>query len=150
MIEPHLFIFAFQNYIYIYLYIYIYIYIYTSQHRATGGSWSITTAVVKICHRHSPSCEIYTNNQPSTQSCLHAHQKIIGMHRNKNSLLKSSKIKHLTEGRIRFFALFSPPCRPILPFFSSLLHKLNSQNLLFTVLSCFTKKMTITWHGTFL
>ncbi len=46
MIEPHLFIFAFQNYIYIYIYI--------SQHRTTGGSWSITTAVVKICHRHSP------------------------------------------------------------------------------------------------
>ncbi len=44
MIEPHLFIFAFQNFIYIYI----------SQHRATGGSWSITTAVVKICHRHSP------------------------------------------------------------------------------------------------
>ncbi len=43
MIEPHLFIFAFQNYIYKY-----------TQHRATGGSWSITTAVVKICHRHSP------------------------------------------------------------------------------------------------
>ncbi len=44
MIEPHLFIFAFQNYIYKY-----------TQHRATGSSWSITTAVVKICHRHSPS-----------------------------------------------------------------------------------------------
>ncbi len=37
MIEPHLFIFAFQNYIYIYIYIYI------SQHRATCSSWSITT-----------------------------------------------------------------------------------------------------------
>ncbi len=44
MIEPHLFIFAFQNYIYKY-----------TQHRATGGCWVITTAVVKICHRHSPS-----------------------------------------------------------------------------------------------
>ncbi len=32
----------------------IYIYIYISQHRATSGSWSITTTVVKICHRHSP------------------------------------------------------------------------------------------------
>ncbi len=28
--------------------------VYISQHRATCGSWSITTAVVKICHRHSP------------------------------------------------------------------------------------------------
>ncbi len=44
MIEPHLFIFAFQNYIYKY-----------TQHRATGGSWSITTTVVKICYRHSPN-----------------------------------------------------------------------------------------------
>ncbi len=43
MIEPHLFIFAFQNYIYKY-----------TQHRATGGCWVITTTVVKICHRHSP------------------------------------------------------------------------------------------------
>ncbi len=31
---------------------------------------------------------------------------------------------------------FSPPCRPILLFFS-LLHKLNSQNQIFTLLSCF-------------
>ncbi len=43
MIETHLFIFAFQNYIYKY-----------TQHRATGGCLVITTAVVKICHRHSP------------------------------------------------------------------------------------------------
>ncbi len=35
MIEPHLFIFAFQNYICVYI---------SQQHRATGGSWSITTA----------------------------------------------------------------------------------------------------------
>ncbi len=40
MIEPHLFIFAFQNYIYI------------SQHRATCGK---LVGVVKICHRHSPT-----------------------------------------------------------------------------------------------
>ncbi len=33
----------------------VYIYKYISQHRATGDSWSITTVVVKICHRHSPS-----------------------------------------------------------------------------------------------
>ncbi len=32
----------------------IYIYKYT-QHHATGGSWSIITAIVKTCHRHSPS-----------------------------------------------------------------------------------------------
>ncbi len=46
MIQPHLFIFAFQNYIYKY-----------TQHCATGGSWSITTAVVKIGHRHSPTLD---------------------------------------------------------------------------------------------
>ncbi len=39
-IEPHLFIFAFQNCIYI-----------TTLRR----SWSITITVVKICHRHSPT-----------------------------------------------------------------------------------------------
>ncbi len=44
-IEPRLLIFAFQNFIYIYI----------SQQCATGGSWSITTTVVKICHRHSPT-----------------------------------------------------------------------------------------------
>ncbi len=57
MIEPHLFIFAFQNFIYIYIYI--------SQHRTTGGSWSITTAVVKICHRHSPRNQCFPDSFPS-------------------------------------------------------------------------------------
>ncbi len=40
----------------------IYIYIYILQHRATGGSWSITTAVVKICHRHSPTQHLKWDN----------------------------------------------------------------------------------------
>ncbi len=44
------------------IYIYIYIYIYILQHRATGGSWSITTAVVKICHRHSPTQHLKWDN----------------------------------------------------------------------------------------
>ncbi len=37
MIEPHLFIFAFQNDIYKY-----------TQHRATGGSWSINTTAEHV------------------------------------------------------------------------------------------------------
>ncbi len=48
---------------------------------------------------------------------------LVGMHRNDNSWPKPNKIKHW----------------PILQFFS-LLHKLNSQNLLITLLSCLTKK----------
>ncbi len=47
---------------------------------------------------------------------------LVGMHRNDNSWPKPNKMKHW----------------PILPFLS-LLHKLNSQNLLITLLSCFTK-----------
>ncbi len=54
MIEPHLFMFVFQNYIYKY-----------TQHRTTGGSWSITTAVVKICHRHSPTAQMYQSQSLS-------------------------------------------------------------------------------------
>ncbi len=46
---------------------------------------------------------------------------LVGMHRNHNSWPKPNKLKHW----------------PILQFFS-LLHKLNSQNLLITLLSCFT------------
>ncbi len=65
------------------------------------------------------------------------------MHRNENSWPKPNKMKHCftAEGRIpnTVFQKFSPPCRPILLFFS-LLHKLNRQNQLFTLLSCFTKK----------
>ncbi len=59
MIEPRLFIFAFQNYIYKY-----------THHRTTGGSWSITTAVVKICHRHSPSdtCATHRSRVPRRSS----------------------------------------------------------------------------------
>ncbi len=54
---------------------------------------------------------------------------------------KPNKMKHWAEGRIpnMVFQKCSPPCRPILLFFS-LLHKLNSQNQIFTLLSCFTKK----------
>ncbi len=48
---------------------------------------------------------------------------LVGMHRNDNSWPKPNKMKHW----------------PILPFLS-LLHKLNSQNQLITLLSCFTKK----------
>jgi len=54
MIEPHLFIFAFQNDVYKY-----------TQHRATGGSWSISTTVVKVCHRHSLGCAILKKNHIS-------------------------------------------------------------------------------------
>ncbi len=45
-----------------------------------------------------------------------------------------------TEGRIpnTVFQKGPPPCRPILKKISQL-HKLNSQNKLFTLLSCFTK-----------
>ncbi len=57
MIEPHLFIFAFQNYIYIYIYI-------TTP--PTCSSWSITTAVVKICHRHSPKFCLERNSLVNT------------------------------------------------------------------------------------
>ncbi len=49
---------------------------------------------------------------------------LVGMHRNNNSWPKPNKMKHW----------------PILQLFS-LLHKLNSQNLCITLLSCFTKKI---------
>ncbi len=32
-----------------------------SQHHSTGGSWSITTAEVKICHRHSPMPDLLSD-----------------------------------------------------------------------------------------
>ncbi len=48
------------------------------------------------------------------------------------------KLNTGTEGRIRFFTSFLPH-DGLFKFFSQL-HKLNSQNLLFTLLSCFTKK----------
>ncbi len=48
---------------------------------------------------------------------------LVGMHRNDNSWPKPNKMKHW----------------PILQLFS-LLHKLNSQNLCITLLSCFTKE----------
>ncbi len=65
----------------------------------------------------------------------------VGMYRNENSWPKPNKMKHWGRrpNTEHCFQKCSPPFRPILLFFS-LLHKLNSQNLLFTLLSCFTKK----------
>ncbi len=68
----------------------------------------------------------------------------MGMHRNKNSLLKPNKMKHWAKGRIP--TTFFPPCvfqqtivlhklNMQLP-----LHKLNSQNVLFTVLFLLLKE----------
>ncbi len=72
-------------------------------------------------------------------SCHNIKNKYaMGMHRNENSWLKpkSNKMKHWAEGRIS--NTFFPPC--IFPKKNSPLHKLNSQNVLFSVLSYFSKK----------
>ncbi len=64
----------------------------------------------------------------------------IGMHRNENSWPKPNKMKHWAEGQIpnTVFHIFSP-MKAYFAIFSPL-HKLKSQNVLFTVLSCFSNK----------